>query len=126
MRAGGNGDTAGDGPTAAIRAGDDVVPRDQAALRRLRAVTNPAFPEWAKPPVQYGPRLHAIANYLAVHQYMPYERMVEHVRDSYVAEALGGDASGNGDEGREAGEAGVEEIERELRSATAGLRPSDP
>jgi transposase len=39
-------------------------------------VTKPAFPEWAKAPVQYGPRLHAMASYLAVHQYMPYERMV--------------------------------------------------
>jgi hypothetical protein len=29
--------------------------------------------------------MHAMANYLAVHQYMPYERMVEHVRDTYGA-----------------------------------------
>ncbi len=34
-------------------------------------VTKPAFPEWVKAPVQYGPRMHAMANYLAVRQYLP-------------------------------------------------------
>jgi transposase len=32
-------------------------------------VTKATFPEWAKAPAQYGPRMHAMANYLAVHQY---------------------------------------------------------
>jgi transposase len=53
-------------------------------------VTKPAYPEWAKVPVQYGPRLHVMANYLAAHQYMPYARMVEHVRDTYGAKISAG------------------------------------
>jgi transposase len=48
-------------------------------------VTRPAFPQRAKAPVQYGPRLHAMANYLAVHQHLPDERIVEHIRDIYGA-----------------------------------------
>ena len=48
-------------------------------------VTKPAFPHWAKAPVQYGPRVHAMASYLAVHQYMPYERMAEHIRHLHGA-----------------------------------------
>ena len=80
-------------------------------------VTKPAFPEWAKAPVQYGPRLHAMANYLAVHQYMPYERMVEHVRDTYGAKVSVGTLVAMVNRGGKRVLPAVEQIMRQLQGA---------
>ncbi len=80
-------------------------------------VTKPTFPEWAKAPVQYGPRMHALANYLVVHQYLPYERMVEHVRDTYGAKVSVGTLVAMVKRGGERVLPAVEAIRRELRTA---------
>src|SRR5215472_10458361 len=80
-------------------------------------VTKAAFPEWAKAPVQYGPRMHAMANYLAVHQYMPYERMVEHVRDAYGAKVAVGTLVAMVERGGQRVLPAVEEIKRQLQKA---------
>jgi len=80
-------------------------------------VTKPAFPQWAKAPVQYGPRLHAMANYLAVHQHLPYERMVEHVRDIYGARVSVGTLVAKKNRGGKRVLSAVDEIKRQLRMA---------
>ncbi len=80
-------------------------------------VTRPAFPEWAKAPVQYGPRLHATVNYLAVHQYVPFERMVEHIRDTYGARVSVGTLVAMMKRGWERVLPAVEAIKHELLTA---------
>lgn len=80
-------------------------------------VTKPAFPEWAKAPVQYGPRLHAMVNYLAVHQYIPYERMVEHIRDTYGAKVSVGTLVTMVERGGQRVQPALEEIKRQLQRA---------
>ena len=80
-------------------------------------VTRPAFPEWAKAPVQYGPRLHATVNYLAVHQYVPFERMVEHLRDTYGARVSVGTLVAMVKRGGERVLPAVEAIKQELLRA---------
>ncbi len=80
-------------------------------------VTKPGFPEWAKAPVQYGPRMHATVNYLAVHQYVPYERMVEHVRDVYGAKVSVGTLVAMVKRGGQRVLPAVEEIKRQLQRA---------
>ena len=80
-------------------------------------VTKPAFPEWAKAQVQYGPRLHAMANYLAVYQYMPYERMAAHLRDTYGAKVSEGTLVAMVKRGGERVQPAVEEIKRQLHRA---------
>ena len=80
-------------------------------------VTKAAFPQWAKAPVQYGPRMHAVANYLAVHQYLPYERMVEHVRDVWGAKVSVGTLVAMVKRGGERVLPAVEEIKRQLQGA---------
>ncbi len=79
--------------------------------------TKPGFPEWAKAPVQYGPRMHAMANYLAVHQYVPYERMVEHMRDVYGAKVSVGTLVAMVKRGGQRVLPAVEEIKRQLQMA---------
>jgi transposase len=80
-------------------------------------VTKAAFPEWAKAPVQYGPRMHATANYLAVHQYLPFERMVEYVRDTYGVKISAGTLVAMVRRGGQRVQPAVEEIKRQLQKA---------
>jgi transposase len=80
-------------------------------------VTKPAFPEWAKAPVQYGPRIHARTNYLAVRQYLPFERMVELFRDVYGAEVSVGTLVAMVKRGGSRVVPAVEAIKRELVTA---------
>jgi transposase len=80
-------------------------------------VTKPAFPKWAAAPVSYGPRLHATANYLAVHQYLPFERMVEYVRDTYGVRISAGTLVAMVKRGGQRVQPAVEEIKRQLRGA---------
>jgi transposase len=80
-------------------------------------VTKARFPEWARAPVQYGLRMHATASYLAVHQYMPYERMVEHVRDAYGAEVSAGTLVAMVSRAGQKVLPAVEEIKRQLQRA---------
>jgi transposase len=80
-------------------------------------VTKAAFPQWAKAPVQYGPRMHAVANYLAVHQYMPYERMVEQICDLYGAKVSVGALVAMVKRGGQRVSPVVEEIKRQLEKA---------
>ena len=80
-------------------------------------VTKPAFPEWAAAPVSYGPRMHATANYLAVHQYLPFERMVEYVRDTYGVRISAGTLVAMVKRGGQRVQPAVEEIKRQLRRA---------
>ena len=81
-------------------------------------VTKPAFPEWAEAPVQYGPRMHAMTNYLAVRQYLPFERMVEHFRDVYGAEVSVGTLVAMMKRGGSRVLPAVEAIKRELLTAS--------
>ncbi len=80
-------------------------------------VTKATFPQWAKAPVQYGPRMHAIANYLAVHQYVPFERMVEHMRDVYGAKVSAGTLVAMVKRGGARVLPAIEEIKRQLQRA---------
>ena len=80
-------------------------------------VTKAAFPQWAQAPVQYGPRLHATASYLAVHQHMPYERMTELFRDVHGAEISVGALVAMVARGGERVRPAVEEIQRQLQKA---------
>ncbi len=80
-------------------------------------VTKPGFPRWAKAPVQYGPRMHATVNYLAVHQYVPFERMVEHMRDVYGAKVSVGTLVAMVKRGGQRVLPTVEEIKRQLQRA---------
>jgi transposase len=80
-------------------------------------VTKATFPAWAKAPVQYGPRMHAMASYLAVHQYMPYERMVEHIRHLHGATVSVGVLVAMVKRGGQRVLPAVEEIKRQLRGA---------
>jgi transposase len=80
-------------------------------------VTRPAFPEWATAPVQYGPRMHATVNYLAVHQYVPFGRMVEYIRDTYGAAISVGTLVAMVKRGGERVLPAVEAIKRELLRA---------
>jgi transposase len=80
-------------------------------------VTKPAFPKWAAAPVSYGPRMHATANYLAVHQYLPFERMVEYVRDTYGVRISAGTLVAMVKRGGQRVQPAVEEIKRQLRRA---------
>jgi transposase len=99
-------------------------------------VTKPGFPEWAKAPVQYGPRMHATANYLAVHQYLPFERMAEYVRDTYGVKISAGTLVAMVRRGGQRVQPAVEEIKRQLQKAgtpegeasapTAGRAYADP
>jgi transposase len=82
-------------------------------------VTKAAFPRWARSPVQYGPRLHAIVSCLAVGQYLPYERIVEHVRDTYGAKVATGTLVAMVKRGGECVLPAVEEIKRQLQRAAA-------
>ncbi|HYX16779.1 MAG TPA: IS66 family transposase [Nostoc sp.] len=45
--------------------------------------TRAAFPEGVNGPVQYGPRVQALAVYLQVHQLLPYDRTAELIRDLF-------------------------------------------
>src|SRR5438270_11928718 len=81
------------------------------------AVTKAAFPRWAMAPVSYGPRLHGMANYLTVHQHLPFDRMREHLRDVYGAEVSAGGRGRMVGRGGGGGEAGAEAIKRQLRGA---------
>ena len=80
-------------------------------------VTKAAFPEWAKAPVQYGPRMHARVNYLAIHQYVPFERMVEYIRDTYGVTISTGTLVAMVKRGGQRVQPAVEEIKRQLRKA---------
>lgn len=80
-------------------------------------VTKPAFPEWAKAPAQYGPRMHARVNYLAVHQYVPFERMAEYIRDAYGAKVAVGTLVAMVKRGGERVLPALEAIKRELLTA---------
>jgi transposase len=80
-------------------------------------VTKAAFPEWAKAPVQYGPRMHARVNYLAIHQYVPFERMVEYIRDTYGVKISGGTLVAMVKRGGQRVQPAVEEIKRQLQKA---------
>lgn len=80
-------------------------------------VTKAAFPEWAKAPVQYGPRLHARANYLAVRQYLPFERMAELFHDDYGVKIAVGTLVAMVRRGGERVQPALEEIKRQLRRA---------
>jgi transposase len=80
-------------------------------------VTKPAFPQWAKAPVQYGPRMHARANYLAVRQYMPFERMVELFHDDYGIKISVGTLVAMVKRGGARVLPAVEEIKRQLQRA---------
>ena len=80
-------------------------------------VTKPAFPQWAKAPVQYGPRLHARANYLAVRQYMPFERMAELFHDDYGVEISVGTLVAMVKRGGERVQPALEEIKGQLQRA---------
>ena len=80
-------------------------------------VTRPAFPEWVKAPVQYGPRMHARVNYLAVHQYVPFERMAEYFREAYGAKVSVGTLVAMVKRGGERVQPALEAIKRELLKA---------
>jgi transposase len=80
-------------------------------------VTKPAFPQWAKAPVQYGPRMHARANYLAVRQYMPFERMAELFHDEYGVKISVGTLVAMVKRGGARVQPAVEEIKGQLQSA---------
>ena len=80
-------------------------------------VTKPAFPQWAKAPVQYGPRLHARANYLAVRQYLPFERMAELFHDDYGVRISVGTLVAMVKRGGARVQPAVEEIKRQLQRA---------
>jgi transposase len=67
--------------------------------------------------VQYGPRMHARVNYLAVHHYMPFERMVEYIRDAYGAKVSVGTLVTMVNRGGERVLPAVEAIKRELLTA---------
>jgi hypothetical protein len=58
-----------------------------------------------------------MANYLAVHQYMPYQRMVEHVRDTYGAKVSVGTLVAMVMRGGKRVLPAMEEIKRQLRRA---------
>jgi transposase len=81
-------------------------------------VTRAAFPEWAKAPAQYGPRLHAMTNYQVVHQHTPFERLRELLRDVYGAEVSVGSLVAMVSRGGERVLPAVEEIKRQLRAAS--------
>jgi transposase len=80
-------------------------------------VTKATFPEWAKGPVQYGPRLHAMANYLAVRQHTPYERMAEQIHDIYGADVSVGALAAMVARGGRRVQPAVEAIKRQLQAA---------
>jgi transposase len=80
-------------------------------------VTKAAFPEWAKAPVTYGPRLHAMANYLTVHQHLPTERLKALLHDVYEAEVSTGALVAMLARGGERVQPAVEEIKRQLQAA---------
>jgi transposase len=80
-------------------------------------LTKPAFPEWAKAPVQYGPRMHARASYLAVRQYMPFERMAELFHDDYGAKVSVGTLVAMVKRGGARVLPALEEIKRQLQRA---------
>ena len=80
-------------------------------------LTKAEFPEWAKAPVQYGPRLHAMANYLAVYQHTPFERMTEQLHDIYGADVSAGSLVAMVARGGERVRPSVEEIRRQLQAA---------
>jgi transposase len=80
-------------------------------------VTKPKFPEWAKAPVSYGPRMHAHANYLKVHQHVPYERMQDLLREVYAVEVSTGALAVMVTRGGERVGPTVEEIRRQLEEA---------
>lgn len=80
-------------------------------------VTKAAFPQWAQAPVQYGPQLHAMVSYLAVHQHLPYERMAELLRDVYGVEVSAGALVTMVARGGERVGPAVAEIQRQLQAA---------
>jgi transposase len=80
-------------------------------------VTKAAFPEWAAGPAVYGPRLHAIANYMTVHQHTPFERMKELLHDVYGADISVGALVAMVRRGGERVRPAVEEIKRQLQAA---------
>jgi transposase len=80
-------------------------------------VTKAKFPEWAKAPVSYGPRIHAHANYLKVHQHVPYERMQDLLREVYGVEVSTGALALMVTRGGERVGPAVEEIRRQLEVA---------
>jgi transposase len=79
--------------------------------------TKAEFPEWAKAPVSYGPRLHAMVNYLGAYQHTPLERMAEQVRDIYGADVSVGSLVAMLARGGERVGPAVEEIRRQLQAA---------
>src|SRR6266536_3082126 len=64
------------------------------------AETKATFPQWAKAPASYGPRLHAMTNYLGVWQHVPYLRMGRLLHDVYGVDIPPG---WRGDQGAEGG-----------------------
>lgn len=79
--------------------------------------TKAEFPEWAKAPASYGPRLHAMANYLGVWQHVPYLRMAQQLRDVYGVDISPGTLAAMVARGEQRVTPAVEEILSQLRAS---------
>ncbi len=78
--------------------------------------TKAEFPQWAKAPVSYGPRLHAMVSYLGVGQLLPFKRMAQALHDIYGADISEGTLAAMIARGGERVQPAVEEIQRQLRA----------
>ena len=78
--------------------------------------TKAEFPQWARAPVSYGPRLHAMANYLCVGQQLPFKRMAQLLHDIYGADISEGTLAAMIARGGERVLPAVEEVQRLLRA----------
>jgi len=81
------------------------------------AETKATFPQWAKAPASYGPRLHAMANYLGVWQHVPCLRMARLLHDVYGAEISTGTLAAMIARGGERVGPAIEELVRQLQAS---------